>query len=212
MNSIEFLLILAILILFGYCLYRLHINGSNESTRSIYYDDMRFKGIVGETFTLNVINEWISKNHINAQIYRYNTPKYETQAIDLVLNSNQFQNVGIEVKYRTINHIRYLRFEDISRFHLDGNRQSTKQLHEYIHPNNRLGLYAFVFVSGEKFWLYFLPHYILEQMIRQGKNIIYLNQITNHPHGYSWNKNSTDFINYIETEYKLQQSFLKFNS
>ena len=186
------------------------INAYHHPPKNIHntYNEMIYKGAFGETYVIKTIQEWILENNIDAKIIPYNTPKYETQAIDLILNTYQFPPIGIEVKYRTIDHIQYLKFRDISRFHQDGSRQSTKQLFEYIYDSHRLGLYSFVFILNGKENLYFLPHYILEQ-IMENYPIIYINQIINHPHGYHWTEQNTDFINYIKTEYINQKNFFQ---
>ena len=202
MSTYTFILIFIAGIFILWLLYKLFIQSSNDS-------EMRLKGLAGEDYTKQVIDNWISKNNLDACIYAYNTPKYKTQAIDLVLDSECFQDVGIEVKYRTIEKISYLKFEHISRFHQDGNRQSTKQLFGYIRQTNRLGLYAFVFVSKNQPELYFLPHYILEKMMRRGIEVIYITQIIEHAHGYHWTGRNQHFIRYIENEYDNQQKFFK---
>ena len=172
-------------------------------------NDMISKGIKGEYHVLNTLQNWISENNINAKTYLYNTPKNQIQAIDLLLDSYNFPNVGIEVKYRNVEHITYLKLEHISRYHQDGSRQSTKQLYGYIRQTNRLGLYAFVFVSNEETKLCFLPHYILEKMIRRGNETIYIYEILTHSHCHNWSGNNITFIRYIETEYQNQQQFFE---
>ena len=150
-----------------------------------YSDDIIYKGILGEVNVLSSLENWILEKNINAKAYRYKTPKYETQAIDLLLDSTQFPSIGIEVKYRNIEHIQYLKLEHISRYHQNGNRQSTKQLYGYIQQTNRLGLYAFVFDTKNQTTIHFLPHYIIEKMIETNTDIVSIEEIVTHPHGYS---------------------------
>jgi hypothetical protein len=182
-------------------------------------DDPYKKGLKGELFVIDTLNNWAKNNNLNAIAYQYETPEHQIQKIDVLLKSTNGHNIGIEVKFRNTQHLNYLKMEQISRFHKNGNRQSTKQFNNYILPNNLLGLYAFVFQNYETTNLYFLPHYIIEKMILTGKTTIRIDEIKSHPHTYEWyndplkihftiqNHNNQKFLDYIEKEFNNQNHF-----
>jgi hypothetical protein len=125
-----------------------------------------------------------------------------------VVNGNAFTNLGLEVKFINLDNRQYLLFDHISRKHSDGNRQSSKQLFSFIAKTNRLGLYVFVFEKNTSRNIYFLPHYVLEEMLNRGWYYIPVEKIENHPHSYMWAGTNAAFIKYIEREYVYQQKFL----
>ena len=112
------------------------------------------------------------------------------------------------MKFINLDNRQYLLFDHISRKHSDGNRQSSKQLFSFIAKTNRLGLYVFVFEKNTSRNIYFLPHYVLEEMLNRGWYYIPVEKIENHPHSYMWAGTNAAFIKYIEREYVYQQKFL----
>lgn len=189
-------LIIAILILF-IILYKM--------LQALFHSDpARTKGYLGEKFVIDLLNEWVTVENLQGKARFYKSLPFETQKIDVVFKNTFTHNIGIEVKYRTADNLRYLPMEHISRFHVDGNRQSSKQLYQYIKPKNMLGLYAFVFVKEDGAYLHFLPHYIIEGMIRQNKTSVRVEEIILHPNGYTWGDNNKTFFDYIRLEYQNQ--------
>ena len=115
------------------------------------------------------------------------------------------------MKFNNIDNKNYLKLDYLSRLHQDGNRQSTKQLFSFIAKTNRLGLYVFVFEKNNSHEIYFLPHYILENILKttldKGWHSIAVEKIKNHPHSYKWSGTNIAFIKYTEREYNYQQNF-----
>lgn len=170
-------------------------------------DDMYTKGLLGEIFVLLELEKWAKENKINAEVKRCH-PKYnEAQEIDLIFNIENHCNLGIEVKFRNADGITYLPIDYISRQHQDGNRQSTKQLFNFVYNSDRLGLYAFVLNYSTGRELIFLPHYVLEKIIKSNIPVIYINSLKMNPHSLNWNKNNELFLDYIKKEYYNQKKY-----
>ena len=212
MNDFWIFIIISFLLFAGWFIRNCYEYGINTVPQN--------KGQRGEIFVVDALNRWATENELQATAYQYKTPRNQIQKIDVCFDSTRYHNIGIEVKFRNIQNLYYLKMEHVSRHHLDGNRQSSKQLYEYILPNNLLGLYAFVFDDSENTNLYFLPHYILEKMILSGKETIRIEEIKSHPNGYAWcndnplyygdimNHSNQTFSNYIETEFNNQTKFI----
>lgn len=196
----DYWLLLIGFIILGYILFRFFKPFFTTNTA-------QKKGYFGEKYVLDTLNHWAESNNLSAKARRYRSYG-DVQEIDLVFEYDSLYNVGIEVKYRTAENLRYLLMEHISRTHQNSDRQSSRQLYEYLHPNHMLGLYAFVFVRADDIQLHFLPHYILEEMIRQDKKSVRIEEIILHPHGYKWNYQNTDFIDYVKVEHDYQQQFV----
>ncbi|WNY24399.1 hypothetical protein MmiHf6_17300 [Methanimicrococcus hongohii] len=168
-----------------------------------------WKGYAGEKFVINTLNDWAYDNNLQAKARFYKTRLNQRQKIDLLLKIRTSQNVGIEVKSRNAENLHYFLMNHISRPHRDGSRQSSKQLYRYVKQKKILGLYAFVFVHDGYAHLHFLPHYIIEEMIRQKRMSVKVDEVISHPNGYAWREDNKAFLNYIEIEFQNQQNFLK---
>ena len=165
------------------------------------------KGDEAEQLIIDILNEWSNQYDLVALAYQLPLYNYH-QHIDVLYDNSIFKNLGIEVKYRTIDRIEYFTFNNISRFDRNGFRQSTRQLFSFISKTDRLGLYAFVFLKNGTADVYFLPHYILQKMIDDNKHYITIKKIQQHPHSYWWDKKNTDFHLYVKYEFEQQKAFL----
>lgn len=162
----------------------------------------------GENYVVDTLNSWAANHNLQAKAYLYETPANQIQKIDVIFESENHHTVGIEVKFRNVDPDAYLKMELLSRYHRDGYRQHSKQLYQYIKPNNFLGLYAFVIFYDGFPKLYFLPHYILDKMIQRNKEVLQVAEIISHPNSFIWNDFGTSFLYYIETEFNNQHRFL----
>jgi len=155
----------------------------------------RRKGHLAERCVVKTLNEWSKRNDIRASARR--EPMIGNyQSVDVLYNNSKFVNLAIEVKYRTIDWQKYLRFDSISRFDKNGRRQSTRQL-SFISKTDRLGLYAFVFSEFDYKSVYFLPHYVIEQMINRGGDGVVVEKIRTHEDVYFWDDQNEDFGQYL---------------
>ncbi len=166
------------------------------------------KGDRAEQLIVDNLNEWSYHYDLTAFAYKFPLQNYH-QHIDVLFDNSYFINLGIEVKFRTIDKLEYLTFNSISRPDRSGFRQSTRQLYSFISKTNRLGLYAFVFREKDDVSIYFLPHYVLQKMIDEGKYYIVIDKIKKHPESYRWFDENDDFHLYADTQFKKQEAFLK---
>jgi hypothetical protein len=205
MSSFEWFLLFSVFILiFSFMCYFI---GKSKSPLANKTENMR-KGNDAEDLVVECLTNWTKDNSIPARVYRYPASLEFHQHIDIIFDSPVMENLGIEVKFRTIhNGVRELKLDDICHMNSNGTRQTTNQLYSYIKNSGRLGLYAFIFRRNGVDSLYFLPHYILQQIISKKWNMIYVSHITKHPNSYSWSDNS-DFSDYVSREFELQDRFL----
>ena len=206
MSSLEWFLLFSVFILiFSFICYFI---GKSKSPLANKAENLR-KGNDAEDLVVECLTNWTKENSIPARVYRYPASLEFHQQIDIIFDSSIMENLGIEVKFRTIHNGSYeLKLDDICHMNSNGRRQTTNQLYGYIQNSGRLGLYAFVFRRNGVVSLYFLPHYILQQIIFRKWNSIYISHIIKHPNSYSWTADNSDFSDYVSREFELQNSFL----
>ena len=192
-----FLVIGALCFIFG----KFRWNG-NESKR---------KGNDAENTVVESLIEWSKEHQIRSFVYRFPASLEFHQHIDIIFDSPIMENLGIEVKFRTIHEgFEELKVDDICHMNSNGKRQTTNQLYGYIRNTGRLGLYAFIFRRNDIYSLYFLPHYVLQQIIYWKWDKIYISHITKHPNSYNWTRDNSDFSAYISREFENQCDFFNF--
>jgi len=169
------------------------------------------KGDAGEQRVVEMLNGWSQERGFISMAYKCPVEKIQSiyhQHIDILCDSPDFINLGIEVKYRTTDQIEFLHFDSISKFDSSGARQTTRQLFDFISNTGRLGLYAFILKDKSGTNVYFLPHFVLQQMIDTGKYYITIKKIKTHSLSYQWEDGNKDFHQYAENQYQLQKRYL----
>jgi len=173
------------------------------------------KGDAGEQRVIEILNKWSQERGFISMAYKCPVEKIQSkfqskyhQHIDILCDSPDFINLGIEVKYRETDQIEFLHFDSISKFDSSGVRQTTRQLFDFISNTGRLGLYAFLLKDKSGTNVYFLPHFVLQQMIDAGKSSITIKKITTHSLSYQWEDGNKDFHQYAENQYQLQKRYL----
>ena len=170
------------------------------------------KGDAAEDLVVEALTDWAKINSIPARVYRYPASLEFYQQIDVIFDSSVMENLGIEVKFRTIHPgVRELKIDDICHMNSNGKRQITNQFYGYIRNSGRLGLYAFIFFQNGVYSFYFLPHYVLQEIISKKWDFIYISHIKNHDHSYEWKSDYSDFSDYVSREFEIQSLFFNPN-